>query len=407
MNLQNKRILLVVGGGIAAYKALDLVRRLKERGATVVPVMTRGAQEFVTPLAVGALSGGHVFIDLFSREDEQDVGHIRLAREADAVVVAPATADRLARLANGLADDLAGAVLLAAKVPVLLAPAMNPAMWAHPATVRNVERLRGDGVRFVGPNAGEMAERGESGLGRMAEPAEIADALEAILAGSRRLAGKRIVVTSGPTHEPIDPVRFVANRSSGRQGHAIAASLAALGAEVTLVSGPVAIPPPTGVRTLAVETALEMLAAVEAELPADAGVFVAAVADWRPAETAGQKLKKLPGEAPPQLGFAENPDILATVGHHRERPKLVVGFAAETQDLLANALAKLDRKGADMIVANDVAVDETGGSVMGGADNAVHIVSRDGIETWARMSKEAVADRLAGVIADRLEETAS
>ncbi|GGE22185.1 phosphopantothenate synthase [Aureimonas endophytica] len=400
MTLQSKRILLVVGGGIAAYKALDLIRRLRERGAEVVPVMTKGAREFVTPLAVGALAGGHVFTELFSREDEQDVGHIRLAREADAILVAPATADRLARLAAGLGDDLAGAILLAARVPVLLAPAMNPAMWAHPATRRNVERLVADGVHLVGPKSGEMAERGESGLGRMAEPVEIADALEALLAGTRRLAGRRAIVTSGPTHEPIDPVRYIANRSSGRQGHAIAAALAAAGAEVVLVSGPVAIPAPPGVRLVSVETAREMLAAVEAALPADLGVFVAAVADWRPADAATQKLKKGPGAEPLALTFAENPDILATIGHHRERPAVVVGFAAETQDLFANALAKLDRKGADLILANDVAVDDSGASIMGGTENAVHVVSRDGIETWPRLSKEEVGRRLVDRLAD-------
>ncbi|WP_152046706.1 bifunctional phosphopantothenoylcysteine decarboxylase/phosphopantothenate--cysteine ligase CoaBC [Aureimonas psammosilenae] len=407
MSLDSKRIVLIVGGGIAAYKALDLIRRLKERGAHVVPVMTKGAQEFVTPLAVGALAGGHVFTELFAREDEQDVGHIRLAREADAILLAPATADRMAKMASGLADDLAGAVLLAARAPILIAPAMNPAMWAHPATHRNAERLLADGVRFVGPKSGEMAERGESGLGRMAEPTEIADALEELFAGGRRLSGRRVVVTSGPTHEPIDPVRFIANRSSGRQGHAIAGALAAAGAEVTLVSGPVSIPTPAGVSLVKVETALEMLAGVEAALPADAAVFVAAVADWRPADTAAQKLKKAPGVPPLALQFAENPDILATVGHHEKRPRLVVGFAAETHDLLANALSKLDRKGADIIIANDVATNEEGGSVMGGTENSVHLVTRDGIETWPLMSKEDVGRRLTDLIADRLAESAT
>ena len=408
MTLAAKRILLVIGGGIAAYKALDLIRRLRERGAVVTPVMTKAAAAFVTPLSVGTLAGAHVYCDLFDRDDEEDVGHIRLAREADAVVVAPATANLMARLANGLADDLASAVLLATRSPVLLAPAMNPAMWAHPATLRNVRRLQADGVRFVGPNVGEMAERNEAGAGRLAEPAEILAALEALLepqaqaqaeAQPQPLAGRRIVVTSGPTHEPIDPVRFIANRSSGRQGHAIAASLARLGAAVTLVSGPVSVPDPAGVAVVHVETAREMLAAVEAALPADAGVFVAAVADWRVTGSVDQKLKKGPGAPPPVLDLTENPDILATIGHARDRPALVVGFAAETRDLLANAVSKLDRKGADLIVANDVSADEAGESVMGGAANTVNLVTRAGTEAWPRLSKEAVADRLADRIA--------
>lgn len=407
MTLSGKPILLVVGGGIAAYKALDLIRRLRERGATVVPVMTRAASEFVTALSVGALSGGHVYADLFDREDEQDVGHIRLARECDAIIVAPATANRMAKLAAGLADDLAGAVLIAARVPILMAPAMNPAMWSHPATLRNVERLGGDGVRFVGPNAGEMAEAGEAGVGRMAEPLEIVAALEALLSARPAtaiegpLTGRRIVVTSGPTHEPIDPVRYIANRSSGRQGHAIAGALARLGAKVTLVSGPVTIPPPQGVRFVEVETARDMLAAVEETLPQDAGVFVAAVADWRTADEATTKLKKGPGEPPPALHLTENPDILSTIGHHRERPAIVVGFAAETNDLLANAIAKLDRKGADIIVANDVSQE----GVMGGDSNTVHLVTRSGTEAWPTLTKEDVAARLAERIAMLLAES--
>lgn len=400
MTLKDKRILLIISGGIAAYKSLDLIRRLRERGATVVPVMTAGAQQFVTPLAVGALSSGHVFTELFSREDEQDVGHIRLARDCDLVVVAPATADLMAKMANGLADDLASTVLLATDRPVLIAPAMNPKMWTHPATLRNAETLAGDGIRFVGPNAGEMAEGGEAGLGRMAEPLEIVAAIEAHLdGGPKPLAGKKAVVTSGPTHEPIDPVRYIANRSSGRQGHAIAAALAKLGADVTLVSGPVEIADPAGVTTVHVERAEEMLEAVVAALPADIAVMVAAVADWRAAAAGAQKIKKKPGEAPPPLQLAENPDILKTVGHHAQRPKLVVGFAAETQDVEANAREKLKRKGADLIVANDVSP-ETG--IMGGSRNSVRIVSKDGIDAWPDLSKTDVATRLAALIAERL-----
>lgn len=397
--LADRRILLVVGGGIAAYKCLDLVRRLRERGAAVTPVMTRSAAEFVTPLSIGALSGTKVYGELFSREDEHDVGHIRLARGADLVIVAPASATRMGRMAAGIGDDLAGAILLATHAPVLLAPAMNPAMWTHPATRRSVATLQGDGVRFVGPNRGEMAESGEAGEGRMAEPLEIVAAAELILVPRETpLAGRHVLVTSGPTHEPIDPVRFIANRSSGRQGHAIAESLARLGARVTLVSGPVAIPDPAGVRTVHVETAREMLAASEAALPADAAVFVAAVADWRTAGEAASKIKKRPGEGPPVLATVENPDILRTVGHHPMRPALVVGFAAETDDLLANAAAKLAAKGADMIVANDV----SGGQVMGTTRNAVRLVTREGVETWDEMEKSAVAERLAAVIARRL-----
>ncbi|SOC44286.1 phosphopantothenoylcysteine decarboxylase/phosphopantothenate--cysteine ligase [Rhizobium subbaraonis] len=406
MTLKDTRILLIISGGIAAYKSLDLIRRLRERGARVIPVMTAGAQQFVTPLAVGALSSGHVFTDLFSREDEQDVGHIRLARDCDLVLVAPATADLMAKMANGLADDLASTVLLAADRPVLIAPAMNPKMWSHPATLRNAETLAGDGIRFVGPKAGEMAEGGEAGLGRMAEPLEIVAAVEGLLdarAGGQPLplSGRRAIVTSGPTHEPIDPVRYIANRSSGKQGHAIAAALAKLGAEVTLVSGPVEIADPSGVRVVHVERAEEMLDAVVAALPADIAVMVAAVADWRVAASAGEKIKKKPGEAPPPLQLAENPDILKTIGHHAARPRLVVGFAAETQNLEANARDKLKRKGADLIVANDVSP-ATG--IMGGDRNNVKIVSSDGIDAWPELSKQEVAERLANLIATRLTE---
>ncbi|MEX0955208.1 MAG: bifunctional phosphopantothenoylcysteine decarboxylase/phosphopantothenate--cysteine ligase CoaBC [Rhizobiaceae bacterium] len=403
--ISGARILLIIGGGIAAYKCLDLIRRLRERGASVRCVMTAAAQQFVTPLSVGALTADHVFTDLFDRQDEQDVGHIRLAREADIVVVAPATADLMAKLANGLANDLASAVLLAAKAKVLMAPAMNPAMWAHPATRRNRETLAGDGVLFVGPNSGEMAESGEAGEGRMAEPLEIVAAIEEHLKpAARPLAGRRIVMTSGPTHEPMDPVRYIANRSSGKQGHAIAAALASLGADVRLVSGPVNIPDPAGVAVTHVETAREMKAAIESQLPADVGIFVAAVADWRPADTGAEKIKKVAGKGPPALAMVENPDILATVGHHEQRPGLVIGFAAETGDLEKHALAKLEKKGADIIVANDVSHDSGVGAkgVMGGDRNLVSIVSHTGIEKWPEMTKAEVAERLAALVAEKL-----
>ncbi|MGO8116111.1 bifunctional phosphopantothenoylcysteine decarboxylase/phosphopantothenate--cysteine ligase CoaBC [Rhizobium leguminosarum] len=397
MALSGKRILLIISGGIAAYKSLDLIRRLRERGASVRPVMTKGAQEFVTPLAVGALAADHVFLDLFSRQDEQDIGHIRLARDCDLVLIAPATADLMAKMANGLADDLASTVLLATNRPVLAAPAMNPAMWAHPATRRNAAMLRADGIHFVGPMAGEMAESREAGLGRMAEPLEIVAAAETMLDdGEKPLKGRKAIVTSGPTHEPIDPVRYIANRSSGRQGHAIAAALAKLGAEVTLVSGPVTIADPVGVSVVHVERAEEMRDAVLAALPADIAVMVAAVADWRVASAADQKLKKHPGESIPTLALTENPDILKTVGHHTMRPKLVIGFAAETQDVESNAKAKLERKGADMIVANDVSP-ATG--IMGGSRNRIKLVRRDGVEQWPDLAKEEVAERLAALIA--------
>jgi phosphopantothenoylcysteine decarboxylase / phosphopantothenate---cysteine ligase len=400
LGLSGKRILLIIGGGIAAYKCLDLIRRLGERGASVRCVMTQAAQEFVTPLAVGALTADHVFTDLFDRQDEHDVGHIRLSREADLLVVAPATADLMAKLAQGLANDLASTVLLATDKPVLMAPAMNPRMWSHPATRRNRATLERDGVHFVGPNRGEMAESGEAGEGRMAEPLEIVAAIEALLDGAPKpLAGKKIIVTSGPTHEPIDPVRYIANRSSGKQGHAIAAALARLGADVRLVSGPVTISDPSGVAVTHVETAQEMSDAVERLLPADAAVMVAAVADWRSETPAGEKIKKRAGERPQPLRMVENPDILATVGRHSRRPALVIGFAAETQDLLANAQAKLARKGADLIVANNVG-HETG--VMGGDRNRVTIVSASGAEEWPDLTKNEVAGRLAALIADRL-----
>ncbi len=400
MTLAGKRIVLIISGGIAAYKSLDLIRRLRERGASVRPIMTRGAQEFVTPLAVGALSASHVYTELFSREDEQDVGHIRLARDCDLIVIAPATADLMAKMANGNADDLASAVLLATDRPVLVAPAMNPKMWAHPATKRNVATLSADGLSFVGPMAGEMAESGENGVGRMAEPLDIVAAAERLLDDTPKpLAGRTAIVTSGPTHEPIDPVRYIANRSSGRQGHAIAAALARLGADVTLVSGPVTIADPQDVETVHVERAEEMRDAVISRLPCDIAVMVAAVADWRVAASAEHKIKKKPGEAPAPLHLTENPDILKTVGHHEHRPKIVVGFAAETENVEGNGRAKLERKGADLIVANDVSP-ETG--IMGGTRNSVKLITKVGVEQWPDLSKDEVADRLAQLIADRL-----
>ena len=397
MTLAGKRIVLIIAGGIAAYKSLDLIRRLRERGAVVIPVMTRAAEEFVTQLAVGALAAHKVHTDLFSRDDEVDVGHIRLARDCDLVLVAPATADLMAKMANGLANDLASTVLLATERPVLMAPAMNPKMWSANATQRNVATLKADGIHFIGPERGEMAESGEAGLGRMSEPMQILQAATLLLDGSPKpLLGRKAIVTSGPTHEPIDPVRYIANRSSGKQGHAIAAALAALGADVTLVSGPVTIPDPLGVHTIHVERAEEMRDAVLAALPADIAVMVAAVADWRVEARAGEKIKKQPGEAPAPLHLVENPDILKTVGHHAMRPKLVCGFAAETQSVIENARKKLDSKGADMIVANDVST-ETG--IMGGERNAVRIISRDGVDVWPDMPKADVAEKLAEKIA--------
>ena len=396
--LADKRILLIIGGGIAAYKALDLIRRLRERGASVRAVMTGAAQQFVTPLSVGALTADHVFTDLFDRQDEQDVGHIRLSREADLIVVAPATADLMAKLAQGLAGDLASAILLATDKPVMMAPAMNPRMWTHPATRRNHAQLLADGVRFVGPNKGEMAESGEAGEGRMAEPLEIVAAVEAA-SGDGPLAGKHVLVTSGPTHEPIDPVRYIANRSSGAQGAAIAAALRDLGARVTFVTGPAEVAPPAGVTVVAVETAREMASAVEAALPADAAVMAAAVADWRVANTRGQKLKTDGSGRAPALEFAENPDILASVSKGPKRPRLVVGFAAETTDVVAHATAKRLRKGCDWIVANDVSP-ATG--IMGGPENAVTLISETGAEAWPRMGKDEVARKLAARIAEAL-----
>jgi phosphopantothenoylcysteine decarboxylase/phosphopantothenate--cysteine ligase len=395
------RILLIIGGGIAAYKSLDLIRRLQDRGAHVRCILTSAAQRFVTPLTVGALCGQRAYTDLFDPQSEFDIGHIRLARDADLVVVAPATADLIARMAGGHADDLAAAVLLATDKPILIAPAMNPRMWTAKATRRNLAQLQADGVRLIGPNAGEMAERGEAGIGRMSEPLEIAAAVVALMHLDGVLAGKRVLVTSGPTNEPIDPVRVLANRSSGKQGHAIAAASAAAGADVVLVSGPVNLPDPPGVNVLRVETAQQMLAAVEKALPVDVAVFAAAVADWRPQRTSQSKIKK--HGRPPTIELVENPDILSTVAHRKSgRPRLVIGFAAETGHVVANAKAKLAKKGCDWILANDVS---PGTGIMGGDSNTVHLVTADSIESWPPQSKDEVARALIARIAAALEET--
>jgi phosphopantothenoylcysteine decarboxylase / phosphopantothenate---cysteine ligase len=405
------RVTLIIGGGIAAYKALDLIRRLKERHIRVRCVLTKAAQQFVTPLAASALSHERCFTDLFDPESEFDAGHIRLAREADLIVVAPATADLMAKMAQGHADDLASAILLATNRPILLAPAMNPLMWNNAATRRNVAQLERDGILMVGPNAGEMAEAGEAGVGRMAEPLEIASAAERLVRPPqpRPLAGKRVLITAGPTHEPIDPVRYIANRSSGKQGYAIAAAAQAAGADVTLISGPVELSEPLGVAVSHVESAREMLHRVEAALPADIAIFAAAVADWRVANEGEQKLKKSAAGMPP-LQLVENPDILATISkRHDKRPPLVIGFAAETENLIDNAKTKLARKGCDWIVANDVSP-ATG--VMGGDRNTVHLLSRDGsetatdvkIESWPTMTKEQVATALVARIAQTVEK---
>lgn len=402
-DLSDFRILLIIGGGIAAYKCLDLIRRLRERGAKVRPVMTKAAQEFITPLSVGAISGDKVFTELFDRDDEHDIGHIRLSREADLIIVAPTTADLMAKMAHGHADDLASTLLMASDKPVLIAPAMNPAMWEHPATKRNAKTLQKDGIHFIGPNAGEMAESGESGTGRMAEPMEILGAAAKLLNPHQPhlpLAGKRAIVTSGPTHEPIDPVRYIANRSSGKQGHAIASALGRAGAEVILISGPVTIPPPENVEVINVQTAREMQKAVELALPADIGVMVAAVADWRSADQADEKMKKQDGKGPSALQLTENPDILKGLGHHKQRPKLLIGFAAETEKLEKHAKDKLERKGCDWIVANDVSPE---GGVMGGNENTIKLLSKDGIEPWAKMGKEEVAQKLVHKIIEHFE----
>ena len=392
-----RHVLLIVGGGIAACKAPELVRLWKKRGDAVTCVLTRAGAEFVTPLTLGALSGAKVYGDLFDLTDEQEMGHIELSRAADLIVVAPATADLMAKMAGGHADDLASTVLMATDKRVLIAPAMNVRMWQHPATQRNLEVLRADGVAVVGPGEGEMA-CGEWGPGRMAEPAEIVAAADALLAEGP-LKGRHVLVTSGPTHEPIDPVRYIANRSSGAQGTALAEALLALGARVTFVTGPAVVPPPAGAEVVRVETAAEMARAVEAALPADAAVFAAAVADWRVEEASGSKLKK-DGGALPRLTLAENPDILAGVARREAgRPALVVGFAAETDDVIAHATAKRARKGCDWIVANDVS---PGTGIMGGTENAVTLITGDGPETWPRLPKAEVARRLAVRIAEAL-----
>ncbi len=389
------RILLIITGGIAAYKCLELIRRARDRGIAVRCVMTKAAQQFVTPLSVGALTNDRVFTDLFDLNDEREIGHIRLSREAGLVVVAPASADFLAKMAGGHADDLASSVLLATDKPVLVAPAMNSRMWAHPATVRNVATLTEDGISFIGPGVGEMAESGEAGAGRMSEPHDILDAIQEMLEGPVQgpLQGLRFLITAGPTHEPIDPVRYIANRSSGQQGYAIATAAARLGADVTLVSGPTGLAAPDGVETIQVEAASDMLAAVEASLPADIAVFTAAVADWRVDGSAEQKIKK-DRKGTPQLKLVENADILATVSQlpGAERPQLVIGFAAETEHVIKHATAKLARKSCDWIVANDVSP-ATG--IMGGAHNEVHLIKDGGsVDDWPRMAKDEVADRL-------------
>jgi len=395
--LGDKRILLIIGGGIAAFKSLDLIRRLRERGASVTPVLTRAGEEFVTPLSVSALAGQKVFRDLFDLTDEAEMGHIELSRSADLIVVAPATADLMAKMAQGLASDLASTLLLATDTPVLIAPAMNVRMWEHAATRRNIETLKGDGIHFVGPNNGDMA-CGEHGPGRMSEPMEIVGAVEAALANGP-LKGKRILVTSGPTHEPIDPVRYIANRSSGAQGTALARALSALGAEVVFVTGPADVPAPEGVQVVQVETARQMFEAVQDALPVEGAIFAAAVADWRVASASDRKMKKTKGGLP-ELEFAENPDILASVAQMKvKRPALVVGFAAETDDVIENATAKRKRKGCDWIVANDVSA-ETG--IMGGSENDVTLITADGAEDWPRMSKSQVSAKLAERIAKAL-----
>ncbi len=399
VSLAGKRILLIVSGGIAAYKALELIRLLRKDGCAVSCVLTAGGAHFVTPLSLQALSEERVYTDLFSLTDESEMGHIQLSRSADLVVVAPASADLLAKMAAGLADDLASTLLLATDKPVLVAPAMNVRMWLHAATQANMATLNSRGVRVIGPDEGAMA-CNEYGPGRLAEPPAILAAIETMLSGAKPLAGRHALVTSGPTHEPIDPVRYIANRSSGRQGHAIAAALAALGARVTLVSGPVSIGDPAGVAVRHVETAAEMLSACEAALPADVAIFAAAVADWRVAKPAALKMKKTPAGEPPSLTLTENPDILASIAASGpRRPKLVVGFAAETHELAAHAEEKRVRKNTDWIVANDVS---PASGIMGGAENEVHLITADGTEHWPRLAKEEVATRLAQRIAATL-----
>lgn len=388
-SLAGKSVLLIIGGGIAAYKVHELVRLLKTRGAAVRIILTRAAEQFVTPLSLAALSGEKVYTSLFSLTDEVEMGHIQLSRAADLLVVAPATADLMAKMAHGLADDLASTALLATDKRVLLAPAMNVRMWRHPATERNLETLKRDGASLVGPNDGEMA-CGEFGPGRMAEPGEILDAIIGMLTPrAQPLAGRKVVVTAGPTREPIDPVRFISNHSSGKQGYAIARAAVELGAETVLVSGPVSLPIPPGVQMMPVETAQEMLDITQGEMPADIAIFTAAVADWRAATEAPVKLKKT--GAPPSLTLSENPDILATIAKGARRPTIVVGFAAETENVVQHAEQKLKKKGCDLIVANDVSRDS---GVFGGDRNTVHLISSTSVEDWPPMSKDAVADRL-------------
>lgn len=397
--LSGRRILLVVAGGIAAYKTLELVRRLRERGASVRAVLTRAGAEFVTPLSLASLTGDKVYRELFDLTDEAEMGHIQLSRDADLVVVAPATADIMAKLATGRADDLASTALLATDKPVLMAPAMNVRMWEHPATQSNLETLKRRSTRFVGPNQGDMA-CGEYGYGRMAEPAEILAAIETQFRAAGRLSGRRALVTSGPTFEALDPVRFLGNRSSGRQGHAVAAALAAAGAETTLVTGPVALPDPAGVTTLHVESAEEMLAACREALPVEIAVCAAAVADWRPAQTAEQKMKKGTDSRAPELALLPNPDILATLSQPGpQRPRLVVGFAAETENLVEHARRKLASKGCDWILANDVS---PASGTFGGDETTIHLVDAAGVESWPRLRKQAVAERLASRIGETL-----
>jgi phosphopantothenoylcysteine decarboxylase/phosphopantothenate--cysteine ligase len=398
--LDGRRILLVISGGIAAYKSLELIRRLRERGAAVRCVVTANATQFVTPLALQTLSGEKVFQDTFSLTDEHEIGHITLARDCDLVVVAPATANLLAKMATGLADDLASTALLVTDQPILVAPAMNFRMWGHPATQGNLGTLRSRGVHTVGPNPGPLAE-GETGIGRMAEPHEILAAIEGLLTAGP-LKGVKAMVTSGPTFEPIDPVRFIGNRSSGKQGHAIATALARMGADVTLITGPVRLPDPTGVKTIHVETAREMLGAALGNLPVDVAVCAAAVADWTVSNATKEKRKKEPGAPPPAIELAPNPDILATLSEKGSaRPRLVVGFAAETEKVLEHAKAKLARKGCDWIVANDVSPES---GTFGGDFNSVHVISVSGVESWPRIAKSDVAERLAWRIADQLKQ---
>lgn len=391
--MKNQRILLIIGGGIAAYKALELIRRAQDRGYDVTVVMTKAAAQFVTPLSVSTLAKGKLYANLFDPHEEMDVGHIRLSRQADIVVVAPATADLMAKMAHGLADDLASATLLANDRPVLIAPGMNPKMWNHPATRRNRTQLAEDGVHSIGPMSGEMAEANEAGTGRMAEPAMILDAVDGLLASPQPgpLAGKHVLITAGPTHEPIDPVRYIANRSSGKQGYAIAAAAHAAGADVTLVSGPVQLTAPEGVRFVSVETARQMKHAVVEALPADIAILCAAVADWRTTHEADRKQKKDGSGTPPVLELTENPDILLYVSREAEpRPALVIGFAAETDHLIEHATAKRQRKGCDWLVANDVSQE----GVMGGDTNAVHLIRDEGIDAWPKADKQVVAARL-------------